>query len=85
MMVLFFREGPNPERFIFIYNSHLLYQISSNINIVTEWIANEGRDSGLDMRGLGPPACGRSIIHPVGNPGDGGGGHAGQAVSAVYE
>ena len=49
MMVLFFREGPNPERFIFIYNSHLLYQISSNINIVTEWIANEGRDSFVNV------------------------------------
>ena len=49
MMVLFFREGPNPERFIFIYNSHLLYQISSNINIVTEWIANEGRDSVVNV------------------------------------
>ena len=42
MMVLFFREGSNPERFI--YYSDLLTKYQSNIHIVTEWIANEGRD-----------------------------------------
>ena len=42
MMVLFFREGSNPERFI--YYSDLLTKYQSNIHIVTEWITNEGRD-----------------------------------------
>ena len=44
MMVLFFREGSNPERCI--YYSDLLTKYQSNIHIVTEteWIANEGRD-----------------------------------------
>ena len=42
MMVLFFREGSNPERFI--YYSDLLTKYQSNIHIGTEWIANEGRD-----------------------------------------
>ena len=49
MMVLFFREGSNPERFIFIYNSDLLTKYQSNIHIVTEWIANEGRDSFVNV------------------------------------
>ena len=42
MMVLFFREGSNPERFI--YYSDLLTKYQSNIHIVTDWITNEGRD-----------------------------------------
>ena len=47
MMVLFFREGSNPERFI--YYSDLLTKYQSNIHIVTEWIANEGRDSVVNV------------------------------------
>ena len=39
MKVLLFREGSNPEKFI--YNSDLLTKYQNNIHIVTEWIANE--------------------------------------------
>jgi hypothetical protein len=42
MKVLLFREGSNPEKFI--YNSDLLTKYQNNIHIVTEWIANEGLD-----------------------------------------
>ena len=47
MMVLFFREGSDPERFI--YYSDLLTKYQSNIHIVTEWITNEGRDFILNV------------------------------------
>ena len=42
MKVFLFREGSNPEKFI--YNSDLLTKYQNNIHIVTEWIANEGLD-----------------------------------------
>ena len=42
LKVLLFREGSNPEKFI--YNSDLLTKYQNNIHIVTEWIANEGLD-----------------------------------------
>ena len=36
----FYREGSNPEKFI--YNSDLLTKYQHNIHIITEWITNDG-------------------------------------------
>jgi len=42
-IVVISREGSNPEKFI--YNSDLLTAYQHNIHIVTEWIANDGKNT----------------------------------------
>ena len=44
-----FREGSNPEKFI--YNSDLLTRYQHNIHIITEWIANEGEETMQILQG----------------------------------